>query len=49
MEMVGAAFKGLLSILALAIDGCILVWVLYNEMVERLPEYHDRRWLARSA
>jgi len=38
-KMLGAAFKGLFSILALAIGGGIIVWVLYNEIVERLPQY----------
>jgi hypothetical protein len=38
-NMLGAAFKGLLAILALAIGGGIIVCVLYNEMVERLPQY----------
>jgi len=38
-KMLGAAFKGLFSILALAIGSGIIVWVLYNELVERLPQY----------
>jgi len=38
--MLGAVFKGLFSILALVIGGGIIIWVLYNEAIERLPEYH---------
>jgi hypothetical protein len=37
--MLRAAFKGLFSILALVIGGSIIGWVLYNEVVERLPQY----------
>lgn len=37
--MLRAAFKGLFSILALLIGGSIIGWVLYNEVVERLPQY----------
>jgi len=39
MTMLGAVFKGLFSILALIIGGWIIVWVLYNEVIERLAEY----------
>ena len=38
--LLGAVFKGFFSILALVIGGGIIVWVLYNEVIGRLPEYH---------
>jgi hypothetical protein len=37
--MLGAACKGLLSLLALLIGGSIVGWVLYNELIQRLPQY----------
>ena len=37
--MLGTAAKALFAVLALVIGGAILVWVGYNELVERLPQY----------
>lgn len=37
--MLTAIFKCLLSILALLIGSSITVWVLYNEFVQRQPEF----------
>ena len=39
MAMLRALLKALFSFLALAIGSGILVWVLYNELVERQPQY----------
>ena len=38
-SMAAAVCKGLLAILALAIGSSIILWVLYNELVETLPQY----------
>ncbi|HEY7650454.1 MAG TPA: hypothetical protein VID04_15770 [Methylomirabilota bacterium] len=35
----GALLKGVLAILALGIGTSIVCWVLYNELVDRLPQY----------
>lgn len=37
--MVSAVTKGVLASLAIIIGASIIAWVLYNEFVERLPEY----------
>lgn len=37
--MLRAILKGLFSFFALLIGGGIIVWVLYNELVERQPQY----------
>jgi hypothetical protein len=37
--MLRAILKGLFSLLVLLIGGGIIVWVLYNELVERQPQY----------
>jgi hypothetical protein len=31
--------KGIFSVLAVLIGSSIIVWVLYNELIHRLPEY----------
>jgi len=37
--MLTAILKGVLSVLALLIGGGIIVWVLYNEFIQRQPEF----------
>lgn len=37
--MIEAVTKGVLAVLAILIGAGIIAWVLYNEFVERLPEY----------
>ena len=37
--MLGTAAKALFAVLALVVGSAIIVWVGYNELVERLPQY----------
>ena len=37
--MLAALVKGLFALLALLIGSGMIVWILYNELVERQPEY----------
>ena len=39
MKILSLAFKALFSILAIIIGVFIIVWVIYNELIHRLPEY----------
>lgn len=38
-KLIKAAIKAVLAVLAVGIGTSIILWVLYNELVERLPEY----------
>jgi hypothetical protein len=37
--MLVALFKGVFALLALLIGSSMIVWILYNELVERQPQY----------
>jgi hypothetical protein len=37
--MLTAVFKGVFALLALLIGSAMIVWILYNELVERQPQY----------
>ena len=37
--MLRALFKGAFALLALLIGSGMIVWILYNELVERQPQY----------
>jgi len=37
--MLAALVKGVFALLALLIGSSVIVWILYNELVERQPEY----------
>jgi hypothetical protein len=39
MKVFGFVFKTVFSILAIIIGCSIIVWVIYNEFIHRLPEY----------
>jgi hypothetical protein len=39
MKVFGLVFKAVFSILAMIIGCSIIVWVIYNEFIHRLPEY----------
>jgi hypothetical protein len=39
MKITGLILKTLFSILALIIGSSIIVWVIYNEFIHRLPDY----------
>ena len=39
MKILKLALKGLFSLLAVTIGWAFICWVLYNEFINRLPEY----------
>jgi hypothetical protein len=44
MKTIRLALKGIFSLLAVLIGSSIILWVLYNEFVHRLPEYQRLPW-----
>lgn len=44
--MIKAVAKGIFSVLAILIGSGIIVWVLYNEFIERQPEFKRPTWVA---
>ena len=44
--MIKAVTKGIFSVLAILIGSSIIVWVLYNEFIERRPQFVRPPWAA---
>ena len=39
MKLIGLTLKAVFSILAIGIGSSIIVWIIYNEFIHRLPDY----------
>jgi hypothetical protein len=39
MKAIGLILKAAFSILAIGIGSSIIVWIIYNEFIHRLPDY----------